>query len=79
MKSSEKQDDIQYGHDYIPDWPSEPGTIVEIAEHYRKIKAVKVEFYGGGKRWYGISSFLRNFRHYQNCSRCREIRIGEKK
>lgn len=79
MKLSEKQDDIQFGHDYIPEWPSHPGTIIEMARSYNKIVAVKIEFYGGGKRWYGAKSFLRNFNHYPSCRRCWEIKNGENK
>lgn len=81
MKLSKKQihDKVLLGHDYIPNWPSEPGTIVEIIWVYKDMKAIKIEFYNGGTRWYSIESFTRNFEHYKNCVKCFEIKNREKK
>lgn len=74
-----KMDDVKFGHDYIPNWPSLPGTLTELIRKNGKVVAVKIEYYNSGKRWYGIKSFERNFKHYQNCAKCWEIKNGDKK
>lgn len=65
-------DEIRFGHDYIPNWPSLPGTLTELIRFHDKVKAVKIIYYNGGKRWYNIESFEKNFKHYQNCEKCRK-------
>jgi len=63
---------VRMQHDYIPNWPSVPGTVVEARYFHGKICAIKIDFYNGGKRWYGIESFQKNFRHYQHCAACKK-------
>jgi hypothetical protein len=61
---------VRLHHDYIPNWPSVPGTVVEAIYSYKKLVAVRIEFYDGGKRIYSIKSFNRNFKHYEHCGEC---------
>lgn len=63
-------DAVELHHDYVPNWPSMPGTVVDIVYHYGKVQAVKVEYYNGGKRWYNVGNFKRNFTHYTECTLC---------
>ena len=63
-------DEVELHHDYIPNWPSAPGTVTEIAYYYGKVKAVHMKYYNGGKRWYAIANFKRNFTHYKECVMC---------